>query len=966
MPSDELKEAVRDLSQFFSLFTLKDLIGASITNDKEAQRQAMETGRALDAIDSQGPVGFFSELILDAQTGVNFSKDIIARYVAFVEGLSEADIKEIVGLNLFNTFDILHKLPDGSNSVKSLLGGVEGINDSPDAPSKENPSLSVVYINTSRITPSTRNANAASLFMNAIPTIEFSKCVPFLDIQFQLFRPAIDTSGRPQTLSLTRFLEGGAKIDDASADYSMHTGIPVGTSDARIDELRDLGIDPSGYNGFGGMGIFTSPQTLVNADPNNSDEVRVAPIIDKFRPLWSIQDFSVSVVATTGIMCYKTAKLEIVLHDRSRLYEVADFIKPDMAGDHNSEILIEYGWSHPEGQNAVNPYGPLLNSMRKKEKYHIRNSSFAIKDNGEVTISLELYMKGALDFYNSSITDGGEVQEAQKAVADIQKRIADLRARVYKQDSSHMKEIRGVQILNAAQDQTSQLQLSKEMKKELKAAVRQLKDTPSPDAKALLGALQDLYGKDAGGEKGAARDLLTKLSNELQRRMRLIQGGGGTKRTFDPFLFDIRNALSFSEVEEKEKFSSFVSFGKLATIFIGQPLAASKQFDEVQLLFYPMNSGAGFARNLNTAQFYIEISRFQEKFNKIKDLRRTNNLTVRDFIQFVGTTFFDDPAALAYGMRKLFSYEDKKETGTKTKPKGELAKNPAALSHERDKIMEAAGVPNGTFKMPQLDVYVETVPAASTDGEDNTKTVNDNRTILRVHFFDRRATSYESLGELLRATRDEDILSIRPPPPPEDKSATNDHDKIAQQMYDAAIKVGLLKDTTEDDSLPPKSAVEIQGGPQKLKDFIRNSMPSITYGQNNTAVISAGFKTLHDPRLSSVVMLRSGDSSPLTATGVGQGGLPLWMRPGQMDMQIIGCPIIEFAQGFFVDFQTNTSIDNIYHVTKLDHTIKQGEFKTTMTLIPFDAYGQYRALKDRVAGAIALANKLTAEEANDS
>ena len=123
---------------------------------------------------------------------------------------------------------------------------------------------------------------------------------------------------------------------------------------------------------------------------------------------------------------------------------------------------------------------------------------------------------------------------------------------------------------------------------------------------------------------------------------------------------------------------------------------------------------------------------------------------------------------------------------------------------------------------------------------------------------------------------------------------------------------------------------------------------------------------MNEPRLSTVNMLRTSDASALTPTGVAEGGLPLWMLPGQMDMKIFGCPIIEFTQGLFVDFETNTSIDNIYHVTKIQHTIKNGEFSTSLSLTPSDSYGQYRNLRDRVASAIGILKKVEADaEANE-
>jgi hypothetical protein len=48
---------------------------------------------------------------------------------------------------------------------------------------------------------------------------------------------------------------------------------------------------------------------------------------------------------------------------------------------------------------------------------------------------------------------------------------------------------------------------------------------------------------------------------------------------------------------------------------------------------------------------------------------------------------------------------------------------------------------------------------------------------------------------------------------------------------------------------------------------------------------------------------------------------------------------------FFVDFGTNTSIDNIYAVCGVDHKLEPGSFTTSAKLIPVaDAYGSYESL----------------------
>ena len=96
-----------------------------------------------------------------------------------------------------------------------------------------------------------------------------------------------------------------------------------------------------------GMEVFTSPQTLINGNephydigpqrtvilPDGSREEgsrtpagRQTSVIDRFRPFMSLNSFNVNVSPTMGMMSYKTAEMELVLHDRSRLSEISPFV----------------------------------------------------------------------------------------------------------------------------------------------------------------------------------------------------------------------------------------------------------------------------------------------------------------------------------------------------------------------------------------------------------------------------------------------------------------------------------------------------------------------------------------------------------------------------------------------------------------------------------------------------------------
>jgi hypothetical protein len=49
---------------------------------------------------------------------------------------------------------------------------------------------------------------------------------------------------------------------------------------------------------------------------------------------------------------------------------------------------------------------------------------------------------------------------------------------------------------------------------------------------------------------------------------------------------------------------------------------------------------------------------------------------------------------------------------------------------------------------------------------------------------------------------------------------------------------------------------------------------------------------------------------------------------------MMGCPLLRYGQEFFVDFDTNTDLDNVYMSSKITHNIKPGSFTTSLQLKP--------------------------------
>ena len=178
---------------------------------------------------------------------------------------------------------------------------------------------------------------------------------------------------------------------------------------------------------------------------NTAGEFRATNIIDPFRPLMSLESVAINVVASPSYtVAFKSMKLELVLHDRSRLSEIADLIRPAVYT--GTSLTVEYGWRHPD-QVGENPYSELINSMRVKEKYAIKNASYSFDQTGQVKINLDIHMMGANDIQLSHISETEEYRKTYKEIDSIKEFISDAMEQLgFKSD----KDPRAYQILDAA------------------------------------------------------------------------------------------------------------------------------------------------------------------------------------------------------------------------------------------------------------------------------------------------------------------------------------------------------------------------------------------------------------------------------------------------------------------------------------------------------------------------------------
>lgn len=1005
MKSRELKlrEAVNKLSKYNGLYTLKDLAGDRNYQSSISSRLTVPASNSTPA--QTGPSNLeqrIIELFIDTSEGVTPTVSLLNQLFDLAPTQEDKD-------NLWRVFQIYYSSEQTSQTYGTAVTDVPdiltilGYSNSPDdgvrfnkvpgQPTKENPALSVIVSNSHRVGLVQRDTNPSVIFLNSIPNVEMSRATPFIDIQMSIGRPAKNSeTNQIQTMSLSRFLVGAATTNSNTALDDLVMGNQIFNGDP-IDQANQQ-IKWSEARATAGMELFTSPQTLINANESDNESLRSNPVLDKFKPLMSIKGFTVEIVPSAGMMSYKTAKLELILHDRSRLSEIADFIRADLYG--NTEITIEYGWVHPDGESnsqVRNPYGDLINGMRIKEKYSILNSSFSLGDGGEMAVNLDLFTRGAESFETELISsDDSQIGNIIVEIQGLQRDIAELRARVYgSQSGATTREIRGVQILDAAQDAMNNIVLSNELRTSISQFRNALRGQQSPATQELLERLQDLYGTVAGGNRRGAQAGLpaTAGTNEpaATRLRRSVQSSVSTKMAKlltdqDPFLVGSRTEVGriplagTSAAETVVRAGNVpinigrgdstkqVSLAKLLLLFVGEPLAHTGKYDDVQMVFYPFNAYAGKASRINIANFGVDAQFFADNFARwrLERVGRSANVNLRDFISFVGTTILDDVAARSYGLvdstgKSLFQTVSTDNNG-RTAVSLEAVSEPADHMHNIELALREF-TPDGTFRPPQIDIFLEASPEklGTVDGEPaNGQT---EKTILKIHVFDRLATSYDTLGTLLANTRNTEFEAVGTtsavPPQREGERGSVGSDAVVEsrrQVHNAYIAAaeanGIVEKVFVGEGEGRHEIYRIVGGPRKLKDFLYKTVPYITYGTIGTNILNASLSSNQEPALNTINLLRSFRRSELEPNGENPGGLPMRIIPTTLGLSTLGCPLINFAQSYFVDFQTGTTADNIYAVTGLTHTLGPGEFKTDIKFAPLDAYGRYIGVIDQI------------------
>jgi hypothetical protein len=839
-----------------------------------------------------------------------------------------------------------------------------------------------------------RDAEVVSAFMSGIPTLEMSRCVPYLDLTLVSLEDKFKKGQESRKISLVRFL--GDKLE---------TDIIANAAPA---DIGDLPTNLSKRNLYTGMEVFTSPQTLVN--PNNSSG------LNKFLPFLTLNSCDIRTVsAGQGFYSYKTASIKLTLHDRTRMREISPLIAVDQFSQ--NYIVLEYGWSHPDGgPGSRNAYGVLMNNMRCRETYSLVSSNFSTsaESAGAVTITLNLAMMPGEQARGISAAAGEQVQLSLVKSA----------------------------LMSVLRQQSSESE-SEDVAKKMKIKTKNVSFAGSMVPRASLVSLIKILEAEQFSETAfteASNEIINLLdtpkavneSTDIQTQLiekRKEITTNLSKSDFSARLGTIMTARKQAQGDKSDE--TYIPLSTIVYAYLAYPLATSCRFDEIQVHFYPMNKNALYASAINIGDMPVPLSVLDEALSKL------SNPSGQSLVNYIIDQTLSRPDFFYYGLNDLYAKKEaivkesdakiesttkelkaaKTEsekankfvqtqsgnsassrfsfsgvssnvTGEAPKPNSpyslaantsategtgryaNLAKgfrNTDAITDEsvkadvkqkeldearrqkevavskidqdiEDRIQEiakAVQMPSDEFLVPDIRIYVESTGMVDQNGKKTSKI------LAKVHIFDKSSSPYFGQQIVLKSITSGDIIST--------------YDKFVPQIKDGNGKsVSKL--------IPGNEASAIIGNfnERVIKDIIAATVPTITIGNEFSMVTSLSVSANTQGNLADTLMLEAiKNAKDPSISKAGSSNIDdITVIPSTMSVTMTGMPVMQYGQQFFVDLQTGTNTDNIYVVTSVNHSITPEGFTTSLSLTP-SFQGSIKSFKTALRAAV---TKLTKKE----
>ena len=859
----------------------------------------------------------------------------------------------------------------GANSefynIEDIVGGDNNLNKTPQTPSKLNPNFSAIMINNPYLRIGAKNFLETATFFNCATTMEMTKSYPYFRAQM-VVPTFVKNKGNKvfRSATVTQFLFGDLKEEEKTEIYKIFE------REFQKEEAGEVYRKGATVD----MSMFTMPQTFVNMDEkyighNSNQKIKPEDTVNRLnfvqdptQPFMSIEKFDINIAPSAGLMSYKTGTMAIVLHDKARMQDVAPLIKPDLFGAFGAEIILEYGYKHMDVINERDTYSPIghfINSSVTAEKYMIQSSNISLDASGKIRIDLGLALKGPTDMRNIRIypnsIDSGTKTKLQNLSQSLNLLLKPS-ARIYVND-----------IIN--------VDVSK-----IKAAIRSINNKIrvlnkyATNINRLTGIKPELINTDSINDFDTGTYLSIQLIKELRSRITQLENIGNANKDYrsniygnadkgyDPY-WDLDLESKLANHYKNKKISSFksnrnvlvhnpsitperyITFGNLLTAIVGNYLGNSGRYDDIQLLFYTANSKCGEMSSRSLASMLIE----KESLNKFLDDINAKNqiMTLEGLISSIVKDQIVNNQHISFGLADLYTDNKKsKKANTKDETVKKTQERLIKIYGIKPEEIESGlvDIDDAKFVMPIINFTFDTL----TDPEKN-----PDKTILKISIFDKNDNPYSSLYNIYKKKINKEfdikIKSIaklyKEISNSSDKTKTNAFSRKVANLFQEFIKAGIL---TEDGNTGVFK-IEPTKSTESIKRIFKNHMPYLIYGSENSPITNANVTTMQDQLLATSYIVNASKNNN-TLQNRFDIDVPLKIMPMQVDIDMIGNPWASFGHMYFIDFETNTTLDNIYVVTGMRHSFAPGVFNTNLKLSLQESFGTFEQSGELFSQAI--------------
>lgn len=826
-------------------------------------------------------------------------------------------------------------------------------------PSAMKPTVGVILCQTPMVSPMMRDAALVAMFLNSIPTHIMSMAVPYLHVEFMF-----DRSGQKRSAfrapSPLRFLMGGMAslaIDGKSPDSVLANSSIVGPEGAQREVTT--------------MDTFCMPQTLTNFGMKGGGvlSAHYNEVLDPTRPLMSIENLNLNISPMVGFHTYKKGTMVLRVHDRSRLVDVADLIKP---GEYNNvTVMIQYGWSFPANVDpGYKGYAEIIRRMMSPvECYGVSNSSISTDAVGQAQINLELYTKAQMFAREYSVIIK-DVTDQLRILDEASDFVKEHRESLGLGEPDGTKEIRLHKLLGAASRGSAPDMTAGEIKQAYEELVHALRGntklSPDSDRMAIVKKFLDAVKKVTGETGQDSMDSNVRSSAHRYIRNQTAQCAVSdpwiAQKDGDPFWNEVKwykTALSAnkgegvlfkakpSDKKDKGYYKEDVSLGvcslaKLLSVFMLEPFR--KMGHEVQLIFYTFNGLAGPAAYQSIGKFPIELGLFCDQFYKTVANKGTDSMTIEEFMGFVFSNFVNDNFALGYGLRRFYEpYDGSDSHNRKDSPPLQPGQSASKTAETYESVMASFSESHGdSWTTPKIEIHMETVAARAADDaptSDASRGGVPTEKVTRIHIFDKVSSPFMK-PQMVMAHSDGGYDFI-------DAEEYKSLESAVAFVKAQHAAVGNTDGSKENEKSATTAAQSWLMTNQQFKKRAARLFPTLVFGTNTSGITTATLSSKGDALLSTRNMIQQsrndGPRNTSMSNGAGVGNIPVQVMPMSLAMTTFGCPRLWPTQLFFIDFNTGTSMDNIYLLTTLSHTLAPGKFESSAQFAFYNAYGEYKS-----------------------